>query len=129
MTPPPLSSTLVGQATIIRSIMTYNHIVAVADAVPSRIGIGVTIMTNDGFVALAPPDPLSDSSQSWYYWMLRDFRVAQTVNINDQWSADIRSARRLRGGFKLVLVVETDAATHIAASTFRATMRNLWRVD
>jgi len=131
LTPPPMRADLTGTATIVRSLMSFNHMLGSVNAVPSRVGVGITIMTNDAFFALAPPDPAGDESQGWYYWTERE-QLHELVGDNGSnlaWEADVRSSRRLRGGFKLVLVVETIAGAHIDASELHISMRNVWKVD
>ena len=91
-----------------------------------HLGIGVGVVSLDALVAGAVPDPLSDFNQDWYYWTSR-FLKHVTANQGppaQQWEIDIRSRRRLRGGYALMLAAETpiggvDQELHIG-------MRNLW---
>jgi len=110
--------------------MTFTHMFPNNSATPFQVAVGITVMTNDAFFALAPPDPLGDESQAWYYWSLRETLrpLAGIGPFNTHWEADIRSRRALRGGFKLIYVIETDAAGNTADTILVTTMRLLWEV-
>ncbi len=43
------------------------------------------------------------------------------------WDVDIRSARRLRGGFKLAIISQSPASNDVDTTLF-ITMRNLWQI-
>jgi len=129
LTPEPMQNNLVGTATLVRSIMAFNHMLPGQDLAVITVAVGITVMTNDAFFALASPDPLSDFQQDWYYWHLHDsMRVSGPTENSNRWNADIRSARRLRGGFKLVMVVETNAVGNPDTTDLSVVMRNLWQV-
>lgn len=130
LTPEPLLSTTTGQgnATIRRFITTfswtYDGASAVAD-VAHDISVGVAVVTQDALAAGAMPDPLTDPGQDWYYWTHRQMKI---VSANNQpmhyWEIDIRTARRLRGGYRLALIVQNpvqEEATNLNVAT-----RALW---
>ncbi len=129
LTPEPMGEALVGTATIVRSILTFNHQLLQTNAANQHVAVGITVMTNDAFTAGATPDPAGDFQQDWYYWhIMNSVRVSGGAPENNRWEADIRSARRLRGGFKLVMVVQTLSAEHPTNSSMWATLRNLWQI-
>ena len=129
ITPEPMSADVVGTATIVRSLIKVTHNLTFESGNPQEVGLGITVMTNDGFFALAPPDPLSDFQQDWYWWtFMSNMKETFSSEASYQEVFDIRSARRLRGGFKLVLVTETSVGGHPVASELRVSMRNLWQV-
>jgi len=45
---------------------------------------------------------------------------------NPNWSVDIRSSRRLREGYRLALITQSEN-TSIVAATFAYSLRTLWR--
>ena len=69
--------------------------------------IGVAVVTADALVAgsAAMPNPLSDEDQDWYYWWGSDGIATTSTEILVA-RVDIRSARKLRGGYRLVILTE-----------------------
>jgi len=128
-TPEPMGSDLVGSAKILRMIMnfTWSKDATAINSTIQTIGFGISVMTNDAFAAGALPDPLSDFQQSWYYWTAFAGVFNTNFNVYER-SADIRTQRVLRQGFKLVGVSQSLAANDLDTS-FRITMRNLWEID
>jgi len=131
LTPEPMATALIGTATLIRSIMNFRY---GADAVGTssvvqQVGLGITVMTNDAMAGTALPDPLTgDFQQAWFYWTVRQITLQSTSVPREQfWDADIRSARKLRGGFKLVIISESVSTNDIDTSLF-INMRNLWQI-
>jgi len=127
LTVEPMGTSLVGTATLIRSIirLQWNKDTSGVATAIQQLAIGITVMTNDAFAGLVVPDPLSDFQQDWYYWQA----LGTAWNINGEAvvvEADIRSARRLRGGFKLVLITESPASNSLDTELWM-TMRNLWK--
>ncbi len=130
LTPEPMATALVGTATLIRSIMDIWFSVdgSGTSNVIQQIALGITVMTNDAFAAAAVPDPLTgDFQQAWYYWTCMQL-VHSGVNAEpNKRMADIRTARKLRGGFKLVAITESLASNDLDTTLFLS-MRNLWQV-
>ncbi len=124
ITPEPVQLNAAGTATLLRSIIhfTYTPItVGIFD-----VAIGMAVVTLDAITGLVLPDPLTDFQQSWYYWTERFMQsAAGTINQVD-WDVDLRTARRLRGGYGMVIISETPLLG--ASSTLNITMRNLWRI-
>jgi len=131
LTPEPMATALVGTATLIRSVMNFRYGIDAAGSsdTAQQVALGITVMTNDAFAALAIPDPLTgDFQQGWYYWTARQVLGAGSGGPREMfWEADIRSARKLRGGFKLVMVSETTAINDLGTALF-INMRNLWQI-
>ncbi len=129
ITPEPMASDLVGRATIVRCILNLrmNKDTSATSNTLQRIGLGITVMTNDAFAALAVPDPLSDFQQDWYYWTTLQ-QVFASGNIDGPAKDhDNRTARLLRGGFKLVLISESLSLNDIDTN-LSIMMRNLWKI-
>ena len=130
LSPEPMATDGIGTATLLRSIMQYSFMIDSnsSTTTPQQLALGMTVLTNDAFAALAVPDPLSDFQQDWYYWVAK----AKVFDIDAgpqsiDWEADIRSARRLRGGFKLAVVSQSPASNDIDTTCF-ITLRNLWAI-
>ncbi len=128
LTPEPIQTVTgdVGTATLRRAIM---HFDLSQDAVGDNnvnIGtIGIYVAGHEGFDQNAVSDPEGDFFQDWYYWtrraIMRD-TAGEAAMVS--WDADIRSMRKLRGGYKLVMVV-----THPLNGNpleLRTSMRLLW---
>jgi len=94
-----------------------------------QLGFGITVMTVDALVAGAVPDPLTDNNQSWYYW---NGQRKEALTSAAQGTAppvaefDIRSARRIRPGFRLVAIFESGG--NPGTINFSLQARLLWRV-
>ena len=122
---PRIQSGAEGTGTCIRMLLTVGIHNAAATTTPdiTSIGIGVGVLTADALAALVSPDPLSDTDQDWYYWWGGSRQVS---SLGLEWSADIRSARKLRGGYRLVLVAENE--TNELTTVVDVTARTLWKM-
>ena len=117
----------VGTATIHRMIANFRHTLdgSSVDGAVAHVAVGVAVVSLDALTAGAVPDPLSDFNQDWYYWTGRFLKHQASSDANvSAWDVDIRSRRRLRGGYALMMAVETpvfavDQEMHVG-------MRNLW---
>ena len=130
LTPEPMAASLVGTATLIRCILSFafGPDGSGTGTIWQRLAAGIFVCTADAFTAGAVPDPVSDFNQDWYYWTERTlFRPSTQTDAIDRWSVDIRSARRLRGGYKLVLASESPGANTFDTALW-VTMRNLWQI-
>ena len=75
---------------------------------------------------MAQPNPLTDINQGWYLWRaLQSVRI--TAEMNYTWEFDIRTARVVRGGFRLVGVLETG--TNPGPVRLSLSGRMLWQID
>jgi len=74
-------------------------------------------------------DPNADPLQDWYYWTSRAGDIRNTTQQSTKsWSADIRTSRRLRGGYDLIMVAGGNAAINTIAMDLNIGMRLLWRI-
>ena len=85
--------------------------------------LGVSVMSEAGMGGLALPEPISDSNQSWYYWDHMRANLNVTGLGRDK-VFDIRTARVIRPGFRLVLILEAGVIPSGVKMTFSA--RLLW---
>jgi len=131
LTPEPMATSLVGTATLVRMVAQWSITipVAVISPTPNFHSVGIAVVTADAFTAAALPDPESDFQQSWYYWnrwMVR-INAAVTSTVEAHFPVDIRTARRLRSGYKLVMINETPV-TNTLSLQLAISMRLLWQV-
>jgi len=93
-----------------------------------EVAIGITVVTKDAIAAFAVPDPLStlDQNHDWYYWSSRNGTLGPAGSDDGSWvwNFDIRTSRRLRGGYRLVYIVEKDL-TELGIE-INTSVRNLW---
>ena len=117
----------VGLATIKRMIANFNWSTIAETSNLENLFLGIAVVTLDAFTAGATPDPNGDFNQDWYYWTFRSHsREVVTGGRQMQfWDIDLRSMRKLRGGYVLALVVNNGDGNS-QASTLSIGMRNLW---
>ena len=87
-------------------------------------GLGVTIITQAALSASSLPDPLDTTTPThgWYLWMAGGLRIENTEKL-----FDIRSARKVQGDFRMVLIFSTPALNAgLARLEFQA--RGLWQI-
>ncbi len=129
LTPEPMQTTHegVGLAVIQRMIahVDFGFNATDVSAAAHDFAIGIGVVTLDAFAAGAVPDPLSNFDQDWYYWTHRQFkRTTAAEQALASFDFEIRSKRRLRGGYALVMVVENPV--QLDAMNVNIAMRNLW---
>ena len=108
--------------TILRMIGQFNYYHEAASIETFNYGIGVAVITQDALAAGAVPDPQVDLNQDWYYW---DSWEGVLINEGQhQVNFDIRTARKLREGYRLVMVMQSFIQE--LAGFIRVDMRNLW---
>ncbi len=88
------------------------------------VSVGIAVITADAFVAGATPDPEGDFDQDWYYWRAWGIDIDATVGFN--FPFDIKTSRKLRAGFGLMLVFETGV---VSAGSLQVELqaRGLWQ--
>ena len=92
------------------------------------VAIGVYVASHEEIVQLAVNDPNSDPLQDWYYWTNQIANLqAVTTQQTRQWDIDIRSQRRLRGGYDLVMVMAGNPANTVAVD-LNMGIRALWAI-
>ena len=129
LTPEPMQTTDegVGTATIRRMIAHFDYFLSgtLVDPTIHTIFVGVVVVAEDAISGLVTPDPASDFNQDWYYWTSRPLKVvAQGGLAQISWDVDIRTQRRLRGGYGLILV--TQSLIQSDATDLAISMRCLW---
>jgi len=91
--------------------------------------MGVSLSTLDGIQG--PPDPIGDAQQDWYYWTGSPVSAISSglvagESANPKIAVDIRSKRRLREGFRLILVSESEPTGSTQPAILAYNIRTLW---
>jgi len=127
LTVEPMGALGTGTAKILRMIGHFMFFTEASALDILQLFLGIAVVTNDAFAALATPDPASDFQQSWYYWTAPSVTSISTANKVSDVHFDIRTQRVLRSGYKLVFVTENVVQEN--ALVGKLTFRNLWEVD
>jgi len=104
LTPLPMRTNpdTIGQATLIRAIGTLTYRIAVNGTDPHHCAVAMGVISHEAFNQTALLDPLGDSQQPWYYW---SFMSAMLTGDDHEERFDLRTSRRLRPGYKMVMFV------------------------
>ncbi len=118
-----------GTATLLRAIMHFNLNPTINSANQKSASIGIYVSSHEAQLQLAFNDPNSDPLQDWYYWTARtmDQGRGSVDSVGIEWDADIRSSRRLRGGYDLTMVMAAFS-TNVETVSLTASMRFLWQL-
>jgi len=120
-----------GTATCKRIILSANlNQIALVDNVPQSMALGIYVLTQEAITATTILGPLDvgQDIQDWYYWTARTtFRDAGTGDGNAQvnWEVDIKTQRRLRGGYGMVVVAAADTDNTVSM-LLTLGIRSLW---
>jgi len=133
LTPEPLSASegRHGTAVCRRVIATFTA--APQDPVnnvPQRFGVGIQVLSQDAIANLqflGPLDSGSDS-QDWYYWTARGILHETGLGGNLDWEIDLKTSRRLRAGYGLIMVGQANAA-NTEAMRMTVGLRLLWAIS
>jgi len=116
-----------GNATIKRLIMDFHYAsLATSGAGIQNVSVGVYVAGHEAFDQNALNDPESDAGQDWYYWTTRALDATGASSAATQWSIDLRTARLLRSGYKLLMVV--DNPLNDIATVLSVGVRLLWSI-
>ena len=134
LTPEPLRSAdpRHGTAVCKRLIMSFDLSQdAIVAGFQQLIGLGVYVLTQEGIQQASIEDPLGldGSRQDWYYWTSKaTFRESEASPSNIHWEADIRTSRRLRSGYGLVMAARADTP-NVVDMLLTASIRSLWAIE
>ena len=120
-----ISSGTTTGGTIVRSIGDISISSNDAAGDQGQFTVGICVVTKDAFTAGAVPDPLTDLEHDWYYWLSKELSF-DFIGEVQHFLWDLRSARKLREGYRLVLVI--DKGTTEGSIDFVVAMRNLWKL-
>jgi len=131
LTPVPLSigDEKHGTATLLRSLMSFNvRQSALVSNTSQNFAVGMYVADLQAIAASQIVAPLGSGNQNqdWAYWTARStFREDDVVGIN--WDVDLKSKRRLRAGYGLVMVFEPRVANTVSLF-ISIGMRQLWTI-
>ena len=134
LTPKPLSigDDAHGTAVSKRVIMNFSaRQVGPASDVTQQFGIALYIQTLQAITQLEILQPLSAQNvdQDWYYWTARSTFRETSDNLDSlNWDVDIKTQRRLRSGYGMILVAEPVAA-NTSNIIITASVRQLWAIS
>ena len=111
--------------TCLRMVGNYNYSSVVAGFEQYNYGIGIAVVTKDALTAGVVPDPLTDQEQDWYYWDAWEGILGLENNYTKTF--DIHTARKIREGYRLALVLENT--TQEVVGQMRIRMRSLWTLE
>ena len=119
-----------GNAVVIRSIANFSLRNVGTDAAVHNMGVGMYVSTKTALDNLSFVDPLVGTSlnQDWYYWSARSLLKNDFAQEGKDWDIDIRSSRKLRNGYRLLIVAVADVA-NTDPLILTVGMRNLWRIQ
>jgi len=108
---------------IIRMIMSYELVAPFANANPQTLAIGIWVTPHEN-LDVGALDVINDFQQDFYYWTTEYITPQSTNQLTTRWTADIRTSRRLRGGYGLLFKAQTPVQE--LALQLNVSMRNLW---
>jgi len=114
-----------GTATIVRAIMHFTFGTIVSNTARQQVALGIYVAGHEELAQTALNDPTADANQDWYYWTLRSLYPLAVSSNQVQWEVDLKTMRRLRTGYKLLMVVNNPINT--VASELNLAARLLWK--
>jgi len=132
LTHPQIISQASSGGTVIRLIGNINWENGSGTGEHIELGIGIAVITEDALTGLAAPTPLdvNDDDQDWYFWATRSEHIASVGNITQTFDLpiNIRTSRKLRGGYRLVAMVEKGVTVETSWN-ISISMRLLWKLQ
>jgi len=129
LTPEPIKSEPAhrqGTATLVRMIADFALSAQTVADTPQIANFGIAVVDHEAQVGPSFMDPASDAGQDWYYWTNKAVRQSSSDSqALWHWSIDIRSKRRLRGGYDLLMVAAAHS-TNTVNLQVNIGFRNLW---
>ena len=108
----------------------YEHAAGAQAIEGTEIAAGICVMTKDSFTSGVSPSPLNgDEEQDWYWWnsAMHSLGPAGTDGGLITWPIEIKSKRRLRGGYRLVFIA-SKGLTELGLDV-HLSMRVLWSLN
>ena len=132
LTPTPLKSgdPRHGTAVLVRAIMSFKAVQQTASTLPQEFAFAAYVQTQAATTALQIMAPIAavNDLQDWYYWTARSTFREGDVNTLESWEVDLRTKRRLRHGYGLVLVGEASAS-NLESISVTIGLRLLWVIN
>jgi len=128
LTPSPMNTTQEGSAKVLRMLGSVDLTAEGTNAAANAWALGMYVAGHEEFDQNAIAAPLGgDPQQGWYYWTHRDFQHAASGQKPMEIMLDIRTARVLRAGYKLLMVSQTPVTALIIE--VRISLRTLWEIN
>ncbi len=132
LTPDPLRSVAAHRgstATLRRMLIHFDLGQLDAQGSLEAAAFGIYVASHEALDQSALNDPNADAGQDWYYWTSRTARLLTAADNAEMvsWDADIRSQRKLRGGYDLVLV-SSALASNVVSLLSHISVRALWSI-
>jgi len=109
---------------IVRSIfdMDFNQVNSSVE--PQTLAVGMLVVSHEALTGDGVPSPLTDFQQDFYYWTTLYSYNGSVVRANPTVHVDLRTSRRMRGGYGLLMKFENP--TQEEATVLQMSMRNLF---
>ena len=108
--------------TCLRLVGNLNYFQIAASFEVFNLSVGVGVVTNDALAVGAVPDSIVDLTHDWYWWHSWEGNLGFEAQHNKEF--DIRFARKLREGYRLVMVLENTVQELVGKVEVR--LRTLW---
>ena len=109
---------------IVRSIIDIDYNTLNSNLNPQTMAMGIWVVEHEALTGDGTASPLTDFQQDFYYWTTLYINDASVVRESATIHVDIRSSRRIRGGYGLLLKGENPLQEE--ATVLQVSMRNLW---
>jgi len=109
---------------IIRSLMSFDFDVDSSIGEVQSISVGILVVNHESLTGDGIPDVINDFQQDFYFWKTFSLRPVSNEGLHQHFEVDIRTSRRLRGGYGLLFIAQNPVQER--ATTLDVSMRNLW---
>ena len=109
---------------IVRMIANFHLAVAGSAAATQQLSIGIWVVQHEGLTGDGAADVINDFQQDFFYWTTRHITPLTVATGVTDWSIDLRTSRRLRGGYGLLFKAQN--AVQAEPLELGVSMRNLW---
>ena len=128
ITPDPLAGEQPHGTGLCKSLfVTINASQAAGGTSQDDYSIGIAVVTEDAVTAGSVPNPTTDPRQGWYWWATKAFTATAENLMWPIYDFVVKSARLLRGGYRLVAIISNPA--NAAPIRFTVGIRGLWALN
>ena len=113
---------------IVRSLLNFEVFAGGQDVNVQQLGLGIWVVQHEGLTGDGSADVINDFQQDFYYWTTLFITPGSSLVQQKQYPlVDIRTSRRLRGGYGLLFKAQNPAQEETMA--LNVSMRNLWVLE
>ncbi len=118
-----------GTATLMRGIIHFDLGSVSPNTTLEVASVGIYVASHEAILQTAFSDPNSDPQQDWYYWTSRALGMLSASDDTQgiSWDVDLKTKRRLRAGYDLLMVLAAASSNTIALKAL-VTLRLLWAI-